>query len=367
MSAAHGLVIGKFYPPHAGHHLLVHAAASACDRLTVVVMAASVESIPLAVRVGWMREVHADEPNVTVTGIVDDVEIDLHSDAVWQAHVDLMRRAARGVSDAPVDAVFTSEGYGAELGRRLGARHVAIDPDRTLVPVSATAVRADPIGQWHQLAPCVKAGLARRVVLVGAESTGKTTLARALAERLAGRGDAWADTRWVPEYGRDYTIRAVARARVVFVERPGGQAQFSAALKVGAPSGPAGDRALDDRIRELVVAVVNEPGAALDVPSLARRLGMSPRHFARVFRDRTGETPAAFVARARVEAAQRALADTGASLATIAADCGFGTEATLRRTFARVLGVSPSAWRARFSPAGARSDQNRSVTSRSTR
>lgn len=62
----------------------------------------------------------------------------------------------------------------------------------------------------------------------------------------------------------------------------------------------------------------------------------------------TGETPAAFVSRVRVEAAQRALAHTDATLLAIAEDCGFATEKTLRRTFARVTGVTPSAWRSRF-------------------
>lgn len=145
--------------------------------------------------------------------------------------------------------------------------------------------------------------------------------------------------------------RAVARALVVFVHRPGGQAQFSAALTVTGPKRGAGsalDPALDDRIRALVVEVIGEPGGEHDVPALARRMAMSPRNFARVFRARTGETPAAFVARARIEAAQRALADTDATLAAIASACGFGTEATLRRTFARVVGVSPSGWRERF-------------------
>ncbi|HMV67853.1 MAG TPA: AraC family transcriptional regulator, partial [Myxococcota bacterium] len=99
-------------------------------------------------------------------------------------------------------------------------------------------------------------------------------------------------------------------------------------------------------------AVVREPGGRHDVPELARRMGMSPRHFARRFKDQTGETPARRTRRARVEAAQRALADGDASVAEIAAACGFGTEATLRRCFRRVVGVAPADWRARF-PRGA--------------
>lgn len=134
--------------------------------------------------------------------------------------------------------------------------------------------------------------------------------------------------------------QATARALVVFVHRPGGQAQFGAALQLRPGR--------DDRLRALIAEVVADPGAPLDVPTLARRMAMSPRNFSRVFQRETGETPAAFVAKARIEAAQRALADSDASMAQIADVCGFGTEATLRRTFARVVGVSPAAWRARF-------------------
>jgi NadR type nicotinamide-nucleotide adenylyltransferase len=211
MTGRHGLVIGKFYPPHAGHHLLVRAAAAACTRVTVVVMASRAETIPLATRVAWMREVHT-EPGVTITGIHDELAIDFHSDAIWAGHVALMREAIAAVTDQPVDAVFTSEAYGDELGRRLGARHVAIDPVRTLAPVSGTAVRADPVATWDQLAPCVRAGLAWRLVIVGAESTGKTTLAAALTDRLR-RRPGLGLTRWVAEVGRDYTIDKLAAAR----------------------------------------------------------------------------------------------------------------------------------------------------------
>ncbi|MDQ3032158.1 MAG: transcriptional regulator, partial [Myxococcota bacterium] len=138
MTHAHGLVIGKFYPPHAGHHHLVRVAASRVGRLTVVVMAASVESLSLEERVAWMREEHADDARITITGIVDDHPVDYESDAIWRAHVALMREAVRAVTDAPIDVVLTSEPYGDELGLRLGARHELVDLSRTAFAISGT-------------------------------------------------------------------------------------------------------------------------------------------------------------------------------------------------------------------------------------
>ncbi|MBT2477104.1 AAA family ATPase [Streptomyces sp. ISL-94] len=202
----HGLVLGKFYPPHAGHHHLVRTAQDQCERLTVLVCAASVESVPLADRVAWMREAH---PGAEVVGAVDDVPVDLHDPAVWEAHMAIFRAAVPG----PVDAVFTSEAYGTELARRFGAEEVCVDPARTLFPVSGTAVRADPTGCWDFLGPAVRACLARRVVVLGAESTGTTTLSRALAAHYRRRGGVWAATGWVAEYGRRYSEEKVAAAR----------------------------------------------------------------------------------------------------------------------------------------------------------
>lgn len=205
MIARHGLVIGKFYPPHAGHHHLVRAATRGAERVTVVVMASSVESIALADRVAWMREVHVGDGRVTVTGIRDDHPVDYESDAVWRAHVALMQDAVRSVTSEPVDAVFSSEPYGDELARRLGARHVGVDLARAEHRISGTAVRADPVAHWDALAPCVRGHLAWRVLLVGAESTGKTTLAAALAAHLRARSVQFGDTDWVPEAGREVT------------------------------------------------------------------------------------------------------------------------------------------------------------------
>jgi HTH-type transcriptional regulator, transcriptional repressor of NAD biosynthesis genes len=219
---SHGLVIGKFYPPHAGHRLLVQTAAAVCRRVSVVVMAARWERIPLRERVAWLREDHALQANVQVAGVADDHPVDYHDDAVWRAHVALMLEGARSLTPDPVDAVFTSEAYGPELARRLGAVHVAVDPGRGLVPISGTEVRRDPAAAWEHLSAPVRAGIARRVVIVGAESTGKTTLAAELAEALRARGGSHGLTRWVPEYGREHTIRllAEARARAALEGRP---------------------------------------------------------------------------------------------------------------------------------------------------
>ncbi|MFJ8751310.1 AAA family ATPase [Streptomyces sp. NPDC102441] len=202
----HGLVLGKFYPPHAGHHHLVRTARERCERLTVLVCAASVESVPLADRVAWMRETH---PDVRVVGTVDDIPMDITDAAVWDAHMEVFAAAV----PERVDAVFTSEPYGAELARRFGAESVLVDPGRTLFPVSGTAVRADPVGCWDYLEPPVRAALARRIVVVGAESTGTTTLALALAEHYRRRGGTWARTRYVAEYGREFSEAELASLR----------------------------------------------------------------------------------------------------------------------------------------------------------
>ena len=207
----HALVLGKFYPPHAGHHRLIRAAAARSRRTTVAVLGAAVETIPLTDRVAWLAEEHAADAGVAVIGDVDDHPIDFHDDAIWDLHVGVVRSvlSRRAIADgdpgqAVVDAVFSSEDYGAELASRLGAKHVAVDPDRTVVPVSGTAVRADTPAHWAHLAPATRAGLCARVVVVGAESTGTTTLSRALAAHYR--------TEWVAEEGRRHTEEKFAAA-----------------------------------------------------------------------------------------------------------------------------------------------------------
>ncbi|MCE0539336.1 AAA family ATPase [Kineosporia rhizophila] len=198
----HGLFIGKFYPPHRGHHRVIRRAAAECERVTVLVMASIAETVPLEHRVAWLKAEHKDESQVTVGGIRCDAPMDVGDEQVWQAQVAVMRAGIRATGQTvPVDAVYSADAYGPELAGRFGAKAVSLLRD----DLSATAVRADPGGHWDDLAPATQAGLTTRIILIGAESTGTTTISSMLAESCRSKGGVWARTGWVPEYGREYT------------------------------------------------------------------------------------------------------------------------------------------------------------------
>jgi HTH-type transcriptional repressor of NAD biosynthesis genes len=208
-----GLVVGKFYPPHRGHLHLIEAAAARCRQVTVLVMAARVETVPLADRVAWLRAACGGLPAVTVIGVPCDVPVDFGSGPVWTAQVAVMTAALEGNGLALPAVVFSSEPYGDELAARLGAQHQCVDPRRVTVPVSASHIRADLAANWGMLIGPAQAGLAARVVVLGAESTGTSTIAELLAARYQQRGGAWSRTPCVPEVGRDYTSTKWLQAR----------------------------------------------------------------------------------------------------------------------------------------------------------
>lgn len=150
----HGLVIGKFYPFHLGHSHLIRTAIELCDAVTVQVLASSVESIPGAQRVAWIG---AEHPSATVVWATDDAAVDYGSDTAWEEHLAVIRGLLAGV---PVDAVFTSDDYGAELAARLNASWVQVDPGRRINPISGRAIRADLDGMWWALPAIVQDDLA---------------------------------------------------------------------------------------------------------------------------------------------------------------------------------------------------------------
>lgn len=141
------------------------------------------------------------------------------------------------------------------------------------------------------------------------------------------------------DLGADVAL-AVARWLVMFAKRPGGQAQFSRPL--------AAQTAERRPLREAQEHVQANPAADLSVDALALRANMSSRNFARAFARDVGITPAAYVETVRLERAKGMLETSGTPVEAIAETCGFGTPETLRRAFARRLGVSPSQYRDRF-------------------
>ncbi len=185
-----GFLLGKFMPPHEGHVMLCDFARAYCDELTVLVCTRDVEPIDGALRLAWMRELC---PGARVVHYDKDVpqEPSEHPDfwTIW-------RGIAKEAHPEPVDFVFASEDYGQRLAQELGAKYVPFDPARDAVPVSGTDIRNAPFAHWRFLPPPVRAHYAKSVCLHGPESTGKSTLSKALAAHFG--------TVAAPEYGRTY-------------------------------------------------------------------------------------------------------------------------------------------------------------------
>ena len=198
-----GLILGKFLPYHAGHAHLIRTARQQVNELVVLVCSIERDPIPGAFRYQWVRDAH---PDCRVVHVAEEVPQAPDEDAeFWPIWTDLIERYA-----GAVNVVFTSEAYGDELARHLGARHVCVDRQRLTAPISGTAIREAPLRYWDFIPPEVRPYYVRRVALLGTESTGKTTLAEYLARRF--------DTVMVGEFGRPYcdTRPALSLALVDF-------------------------------------------------------------------------------------------------------------------------------------------------------
>ena len=157
----------------------------------VIVCAREDDAIPGEVRAAWLRELY---PAALIRVIADHYDPD--DSALWA------RLTSVWLGGAP-DVVFTSEDYGAAYAAALGCKHELVDRQRVHRPCSGTAIRRDPYVNWHFLSAPPREWYAKRVCVVGAESTGTTTLARALAAQLR--------TNWVEEFGREYSVAKFAR------------------------------------------------------------------------------------------------------------------------------------------------------------
>ena len=173
----HALVVGKFAPLHRGHQLLLDLASAVAEQLTVIVWSnPDFPDMPSEVRAGWVRALYPNARVLAPRDAPDNAEPD-------HVHREYVAATLRTHRFRP-DVVLTSEDYGPGFAAHLGVRLISVDPAREALPISGSAIRADVHAHRHMLDPHVYAYFVDKVVLLGAESTGKSTLAARLADEL---------------------------------------------------------------------------------------------------------------------------------------------------------------------------------------
>ncbi|NQD35984.1 AAA family ATPase [Permianibacter sp. IMCC34836] len=184
----HALVVGKFAPLHCGHMLLLEAARAGAKRVTVLVWSnPDFPDMRAPVRAGWVQKLFpAFEVLTPLDAPANNAPDDEHRQFVkqWLQH--------RGLFP---DVVYSSETYGPGFAQVIGCQHVSVDVGRQRVPISGSEIRKDVHAHRSMLPATVYAHFVRRVVFLGAESTGKSTLAAHMASVM--------NTCFVPEYGRE--------------------------------------------------------------------------------------------------------------------------------------------------------------------
>ena len=180
------LVFGKFLPFHNGHLAMIDYAQKKYDNVTAVVFSRGGETWPGELRTEWIR---TTRPNIKVLHCPMDF-CDPHDEESWEFWASTLKKIGHDCSH-----LVTSEDYGDETASRCGMTHDMYDITRTVVSISGTAVRNDTIRYFKFLPPAVKKDLVKKIVFVGAESTGKSTMSQDLAKKY--------ETVCVPEFGRE--------------------------------------------------------------------------------------------------------------------------------------------------------------------
>jgi transcriptional regulator GlxA family with amidase domain len=267
------------------------------------------------------------------------------------AGIAMMTEPFDALASGPVDTLIVSGGVGVERAaadartvewlRRVESdarRRCSVCTGAFVLAAAGVLDRKRAVTHWRSCAALAERYPAVRVepdpifieddgVWTSAGVTAGIDLALAMVER---------------DFGRRLALQ-VAQRLVVFLKRPGGQSQFSAAL-----SAQASDDGAFGALHDWMAANLD---ADLRVERLAERAGMSVRNFARHYRARTGTTPAKAVAAMRAEAARTMLEETGAAVTEVARRCGYGDEEAMRRAFLKTLGVAPGRYRSRFAHA----------------
>lgn len=227
-----GLVVGKFAPLHRGHQLVIDTALEQCREVVLLSYCdPEIEGQPPELRERWLAELYPQALRFVVTNdklaawYPNESRVMPSNDADDETHREFMADLLRHVIHREVDAVFSSEGYGDGFAAHLTryfrrwnsaaqpVRHICVDRARGVVPISGRIIRADVHNARQWLHPAVYATFVQRIVCLGGESSGKSTLAAALAEQF--------NTLCAAEFGREW-----------WLER-GGQLTFDDLLFIG--------------------------------------------------------------------------------------------------------------------------------------
>jgi HTH-type transcriptional repressor of NAD biosynthesis genes len=200
MPATVGFTLGKFAPFHRGHQLVVETALAEMDHVIVVIYDAAEANGPLAVRASWIRRLYPRAEVIEAVG--GPVEVG-EAPELTRRHDEYLRCL---LADRGITHFYSSEFYGDHVSRAFNAVDRRIDPGRVQFAVSGRQIRRDPYAHRHFIHPLVYRDLVAKVVFIGAPSTGKTTLAEAMARQLG--------TAWMPEYGREYWERHAVDRRL---------------------------------------------------------------------------------------------------------------------------------------------------------
>jgi NadR type nicotinamide-nucleotide adenylyltransferase len=190
----HGLILGKFYPLTNGHSYLIEEGLKRAENLTVLICSLESEFIPGYLRYNWIKEKFPKANVIHLTNVPDYPETyDQGVEKFWEVWTQIIKDN----TPEDLDVVFTSEEYGNQISDIFGIKHECVDKLRVTFNISGTEIRANPMTNWEMIPHEARHFFAKKVVLVGPESTGKTILSRMLADHY--------ETTHVPEYGRRYT------------------------------------------------------------------------------------------------------------------------------------------------------------------
>jgi HTH-type transcriptional repressor of NAD biosynthesis genes len=206
-------------PIHQGHIALIKFAAGQCDELIVSMSYTTDDPIPAPIRFEWIKEIFKDQPTIKPAIVNDDFDDEsLPLEERTEIWSDFLR-----LTYSLIHVIFSSEQYGEPLAKHLHAQHIPFDYDRNKYPVSATRIRENPLKYWDFIPGIARPYFVKKICFYGPESTGKSTLAKTMAEVY--------NTEFVPEVAReliisnDFTVNDIIKIGYAQLERVEEKAQ----------------------------------------------------------------------------------------------------------------------------------------------